>query len=118
MSKFQCDVDGCCCKSIGRVVISAIAALDESERTGAEVHPILNELAEFPYDINPDGSCSKLNGDLCTVYETRPLVCNTEEMYKKYWSQVMSEKDYFIQSKMTCLKLHGRLKDANNNPTV
>lgn len=108
MSKFPCLVCGCCCKSIGHVVISAIAGLDEAERTGAETHPIMEELAAFPYDILESGACSKLNGDLCSVYPERPLICDTEAMYKKYWSQIMSEKDYIVQAKMSCLKLIGR----------
>lgn len=107
MSKFPCDVCGSCCRSIGKVVISAIASLDEADKTGEEIHPILEELAEFPHEINPDGSCSKLNGDICSVYETRPVICNTEAMYTKYWSQVMSEKDFHTHSKVTCLKLQG-----------
>ena len=35
----------------------------------------------FPYDINPDGSCSKLNEEgLCSVYENRPIMCNVQLM--------------------------------------
>jgi Fe-S-cluster containining protein len=89
-------------------VVGAIAALDQAERDGSEVHPIIFDLSEFPYDVTESGTCSKLQGDICTVYATRPLVCNTGAMYEKYWKQVMTEKEYIVQSKMTCLKLHQR----------
>lgn len=32
-------------------------------------------LPGFPYPLNPDGSCSKLVGNLCSIYETRPDIC-------------------------------------------
>lgn len=110
MSKFACQVCSACCRSIGQLVVSAIAALDEAEKTGAEIHPILEELAQFPYDILESGACSKLKDDICLIYSSRPLICNMEAMYEKFWKHLMSEKDYFIQSKMSCLKLQEKLK--------
>ena len=37
MGKFNCEVCGSCCRSIGKLVISCIATLDEAEKTGQEV---------------------------------------------------------------------------------
>jgi Fe-S-cluster containining protein len=113
MSKFPCQVCAACCLQIGKVVISAIAALDEAERTGTEIHPILEEIAQFPYDILENGACSKLRDGICSIYSARPLICDIEAMYNKFWSHLMSEKDYHIQSKMSCLKLQERLKKVN-----
>lgn len=34
----------------------------------------------FPYEFNEDGSCQMLNSDnKCSVYETRPTVCNIDK---------------------------------------
>lgn len=109
MKKFPCFICGSCCKSIGQLVVSAIAALDEAEKTGAEIHPILEELASFPYDILESGACSKLKDDLCLIYSARPLICNTEKMYEKYWSKLMTEEEYFAMSRKSCLKLQERI---------
>jgi len=34
----------------------------------------------FPYKVRADGSCEKLIGRKCSVYETRPTVCNVDKM--------------------------------------
>ena len=111
--KFDCECCGCCCRSIGKFVVGAIAAMDEAEKTGAEIHPILEEIASFPYDISPEGACSKLSGDLCSIYETRPLVCNTDAMFDKYWQHVMTREQWYAESKKSCAKL--KLKGAHES---
>jgi Fe-S-cluster containining protein len=102
---FDCLVCGKCCRSIGKLVVGVIATLDHAEQTGEEIHPILIEISEFPYDINPDGSCSKLSGDICSVYENRPFVCRVDSMYEKYWSKIMSRDDWYAESRKSCTKL-------------
>jgi uncharacterized protein len=111
---YDCQICGNCCRSIGKVIIGAIAALDEAEKSDTPIHPILEELASFPHDINPDGSCSKLSGDICTVYQSRPLICNTDKMHEKIWSSVMSRDDYYAQCQVSCQKLRDRRSNANN----
>ena len=110
MSKFNCDLCSACCRSIGKLVVGAITALDEADKTGEPVHPILEELAGFPYDIDESGACSQLDkdGGICKVYDKRPLVCNVQSMYDKHWSAVMSEHDWLTHSKVSCLKLQQR----------
>lgn len=29
----------------------------------------------FPFPVNPDGACSKLVDNQCSIYETRPAIC-------------------------------------------
>ena len=106
---FECDICGSCCSQIGKLVISCIAALDEADKSGQPVHPIVQELAEFPYDILENGSCSKLTDCFCSIYETRPLVCRTDLMWEKYWQNVMTREEWHIKSKESCAKL----KDAH-----
>lgn len=112
MGKFNCEMCSQCCRSVGKLVISCIATLDEADKTGQEVHPIVEEIASFPYDIDETGCCSQLDqgGNFCRVYDRRPDICNVATTYEKHWSQVMSEKDWHIQSKISCLKLQGKDK--------
>ena len=35
---------------------------------------------EFPYKANKDGSCEKLVDNRCSIYETRPDICNVEKV--------------------------------------
>lgn len=40
-----------------------------------------DESLDFPFkDMN--GVCEMLKDNKCSIYETRPTVCNTEEMFK------------------------------------
>jgi len=55
---FPCSGCGCCCKRVDKFVGS-----------------------DFPYS-HINGVCEKLVDDKCSVYETRPLICNVYEMQK------------------------------------
>ena len=92
---------------MGKMVISCISAMDEAEKTGEEIHPILLEISEFPHEINPDGSCSKLRDTICSIYDTRPDVCNIEAMYIKYWCKLMTIDEWYKMSHRSCSKLRG-----------
>lgn len=117
---FNCSICGSCCRSIGKVVISAIAALDEAEKNGDQIHPILDELASFPYDITDQGACTQLDpGGFCKVYMNRPLICNVDKMYEKFWTGIMTRDEYYTQSHASCDKLRRRLhgsKLPDGNP--
>lgn len=43
-------------------------------------HPVMNELVRrFPYQTKGDGSCEMLTKEgKCSVYESRPLLCNVK----------------------------------------
>lgn len=77
---YPCTRCGCCCKNVGLLI----------ETTGIE----------FPYDINEDGSCSKLSEkNECTVYDERPLICN----FDKFIEATGVDKDEFYKANiMVC----------------
>lgn len=109
--RFNCDMDGHCCRKIGHIVYASQQACNAWKEGDDPVDAIVVDLAEFPYTINPDGSCSQLNqGGFCNVYDRRPLVCNTELMHAKYYSS-MTEAEYHKQSRLSCDKIH---KGFNN----
>lgn len=99
---------GACCKRIGFLVIASVNAIQKSPEP---VPDIVHELAEFPYDINDDGSCSQFDATTshCKVYETRPLVCNVQAMYEKYFKpNGTTEEEYMVANTRSCLALRGQ----------
>lgn len=38
----------------------------------------------FPYEARPDGSCEKLIGRLCSVYDHRPDICNIDKTVERF----------------------------------
>ena len=112
MSEFLCDCgQAYCCMSIGKIIIAAQCACNESPD---ECTPLLFELAKFPYVINEDGSCPKLDkiSNLCTIYHERPRVCSIESMWISHWSAYMSREEWYAQSKISCGKLQARFNKS------
>ena len=68
---FKCSMCGMCCRNI-----------QYWKKNLSLMRRLLNdETIDFPYnDIN--GVCEMLFENKCCIYESRPVVCNTEEMYK------------------------------------
>jgi Fe-S-cluster containining protein len=56
-------------------------------------------LAEFD---RGDGICRHLENNLCTIYESRPLVCNVEKMFNAYYNEKMSEDEYVVENIKVC----------------
>jgi Fe-S-cluster containining protein len=84
---FPCTSCGACCRRLGRVL--------ELREINTLLNPVLGEaLAAFPYAARPDGSCEKLEGNLCSVYETRPDLCRVEVMRERH--QFSRAIHYFV----------------------
>lgn len=79
--KFKCDLCGICCKNIKHV-------------------PQLKE-----YD-NGNGQCIYLTIDnKCSIYNNRPEICNVNLMYKKYYSDIYCEDEFYNLNYEICEKL-------------
>lgn len=52
-----------------------------------------------------DGVCKYLSGTLCSIYEKRPLLCRVDECYKLFFSQDMSQEEYYRLNYEACDKL-------------
>lgn len=76
---FPCKKCGLCCRN-----------LDKS--------PIFDELH------NGDGICKYLDGNLCSIYEKRPLLCRVDECYYKYFSSSMTLDEYYKLNLEVCNK--------------
>ncbi|MCD3245451.1 YkgJ family cysteine cluster protein [Clostridium botulinum C] len=82
---FICDKCGECCRN-----------LDKS--------PIYEELH------NGDGICKYLNGNLCSIYEKRPLLCRVDESYSAFFKNIISINEYYKINYRYCIKLKNKLK--------
>lgn len=54
-----------------------------------------------------DGSCKWFDKrtNLCTIYSERPLMCNVDECYKKFYSKQMSINDFYKINQQVCNRL-------------
>ncbi len=84
--KFLCSSCSQCCRQIGKL----------SKEDKIKV--------DFPYEAKEDGSCEKLGDDgRCTIYETRPDICDVTKTYNKFHLPKGRKKvDVFIQENMIC----------------
>lgn len=91
---FGCSKCGLCCQSVGILV-------ENAKQIGA-ISPLMVELGNFPYSYNESGRCEKLSlENECTVYETRPLMCNVEKFHEKYF-QEYSQDEFFKMNEREC----------------
>ena len=77
---FECSKCGACCRN-----------LDKS--------PLYREL-----DMG-NGVCRYLNGNLCGIYDNRPLLCRVDECYERYFKDIMDIDEYYRLNYEACKKL-------------
>jgi uncharacterized protein len=77
---FKCDKCGHCCRN-----------LDKS--------PVYAELH------NGDGICKYLDGDLCSIYSTRPILCRVDDSYELYFKDIMTRDKYEELNHEVCIIL-------------
>jgi len=41
-----------------------------------------------------DGICRYLEGNLCSIYETRPILCQVDKSYDLYFKELMTRQEY------------------------
>lgn len=77
---FHCDKCGLCCRNLKDVELYAF--LDDGT-----------------------GVCKYLKGNLCSIYDDRPLVCRVEESYSAFFKDIMSEEEYLNYNYIMCNNL-------------
>ena len=82
---FKCDGCGECCRHLDRSEL--YAELDRG-----------------------DGVCKFLNGNLCTIYKDRPILCNIDKSYELYFSKVYDKEIYYQINYEACKKLKKEMK--------
>jgi len=77
---FECDCCGCCCRNLNK----------------SHLYDNLNR---------GDGVCKYLIGNLCSIYNERPLFCRIDECYELYFKDTMSKEEYYRLNMEECKKL-------------
>lgn len=77
---FKCDKCGECCRNLHK-------------------SSIYNDLH------NGDGVCRYLEGDCCSIYEDRPLVCRVDEYFNVIFKGKLSYRDYIQLNYKYCNEL-------------
>ena len=75
--RFECDKCGACCRNLN--------------------------MSELYSDLDSgDGTCKYLVGNLCSIYNERPLKCRVEESYYAFFSDEMSKEEFFQKNYEMC----------------
>lgn len=77
---FRCDMCGECCRNLRK-------------------SPLYDSLHDG------DGVCKYLKGNLCSIYNDRPLLCRVDESYELLMKQVLSYEEYLELNYMYCNEL-------------
>ncbi|MFG6369805.1 MAG: YkgJ family cysteine cluster protein [Lachnospiraceae bacterium] len=77
---FMCDCCGCCCRNLSK--------------------------SELYLDLDRgDGICKYLEGNLCLIYEERPLLCRVDDCYELFFKDSISVEEYYKLNMDVCKKL-------------
>lgn len=49
-----------------------------------------------------DGVCRYLQGNLCSIYDERPVLCRVDECYTRYFQACLSLEEYYRRNKEIC----------------
>ena len=83
---FECDKCGECCRN-----------LDKS--------PVYSELDRG------DGVCRYLDGNLCSIYEKRPLICRVDDAYDVWFKDSLPKDEYYRLNYEACVLLKNKESD-------
>ena len=92
--KFPCSQCGSCCRTIGSAIELAKQLPPDNDITDA--------FRNFPHAVNPDGSCSKLVLNKCSIYDTRPDICRVDKVYEKYYAKTHTKHQAYELNKKMC----------------
>ena len=77
---FKCECCGNCCKNIAK--------------------------SELYSDLDRgDGVCKYLIGNICSIYNERPLFCRIDECFELFFKEHMSIEEYYKLNYKECKKL-------------
>lgn len=100
--KFPCSKCGKCCANIGKSILYAKLLVENGDE-----NPVVKEMADFPYKTDEFGACEKLVDNRCSVYTTRPDICNVHTIWSKHIRGRMTAHKFYELNKQACEKLNG-----------
>lgn len=65
-----------------------------------------------------DGICLYLSNDnRCLIYEDRPIWCNTDRAYEKYFKDKYTREEYDEINRQACEALYEKFEETGNKET-
>ena len=52
-----------------------------------------------------NGTCKYLVGNMCSIYNDRPLLCRIDESYETFFKDIMTLEEYYKLNYEVCNKL-------------
>lgn len=52
-----------------------------------------------------DGVCKYLEGNLCSIYQERPLLCRVDESYEKLFKNQCTRDEFYKLNYEACIKI-------------
>jgi len=95
--KFNCTGCGVCCKRLKKIL-----DFYKNIKPGSHQEHLRVMAMEFPYKTNRRGACVKLKNNRCSIYDSRPLLCNIKGIFEKYPQVAKTEEDWYILNMMAC----------------
>ena len=83
---FQCSRCGECCRHL-------------------DLSPLYRELDRG------DGTCIYLASNLCSIYESRPLICRVDESYWAFFAKTLTKEAYYELNHRFCEELKKSCKE-------
>lgn len=80
---FQCEQCGECCRNIG--VLNFMPELDDGK-----------------------GTCKYLDGNRCSIYQNRPILCRVDECYDRYYRDICSQDEFYQMNYQVCKMLKSK----------
>lgn len=77
---FRCNQCGACCRNL-------------------KLSPLYAELDRG------DGVCKYLWGNLCSIYDERPVLCRVDESFQLFFSDLLTKEEYYRLNHEACDKL-------------
>lgn len=81
---FECDRCGECCRNLNK-------------------SPLYDDLHDG------DGVCKYLEGNICSIYYERPILCRVDESYNIFFKDIMTLDEYYKLNYESCMRLKKQL---------
>ena len=64
-------------------------------------------IAHLDLPHNGDGVCLNLDKktNKCSIYETRPIICQVDKVFENYFKSTMTKKEFFVANTEACHEL-------------
>ncbi|OBZ33638.1 YkgJ family cysteine cluster protein [Megasphaera sp. DISK 18] len=78
------------------------------------------EVPQLASSTDADGVCLYLDKrtNRCTIYATRPKVCNVSYMYQHYFKDPMTEREFIQKNLQVCCHLNKAAGKIDNVETI